>query len=168
MNPAREALDLLRQRVTIADVDSLGNSERRQLASICQHWASLIRPSADQANSCSEIAVIRYNRGERARVKQIIRDCEQLNEKGLNFVHHVSLALAGEFPRLKLEAHGANGHRYVMKQIMQLAELLNEEGLDRMSENIQKAVTDYGDFLSKRPASAKVVSLVLAENYSGA
>lgn len=44
MNPAQQALDLLRNKVTAADVAALNNQERRQLESICLHWAALIQP----------------------------------------------------------------------------------------------------------------------------
>jgi len=44
MNPAQQALDLLRNKVTAANVAALSDQERRQLESICLHWAALIQP----------------------------------------------------------------------------------------------------------------------------
>lgn len=54
MNPAQQALDLLRNKVSAADVAALGEQERRQLESICLHWAALIQPpkSTTPAGAC--------------------------------------------------------------------------------------------------------------------
>lgn len=44
MNPAKQAIELLRNKVTAVDVAALGDQERQQLESICLHWAALIQP----------------------------------------------------------------------------------------------------------------------------
>lgn len=46
MNPAQQALDLLYNRVRLADVEAMTDAERRQFAEILHHWLLLSKPSA--------------------------------------------------------------------------------------------------------------------------
>ena len=41
---AHQALDILRNRLTIGDLDRLSEAERRQFVEILHHWAVLAQP----------------------------------------------------------------------------------------------------------------------------
>lgn len=46
---ARQALDLLRNRLSVADLGQLSAVERRQFAEICRHWFLIVNDSTGGA-----------------------------------------------------------------------------------------------------------------------
>ena len=47
MNPAKQALDLLRNQKTLTDLATMTPTERQQFAAILNHWLQMTQPAGD-------------------------------------------------------------------------------------------------------------------------
>lgn len=57
MNTAQQALELLRNKMTGAELDELNEEQRQQFSEICHHWSMLARPANKPASSSDMIEV---------------------------------------------------------------------------------------------------------------
>lgn len=169
MNTAQQALELLRNKMTAAELDDLSEEQRQQFAEICHHWSMLASPANKQSRKISDampdqenknvegMEVIRYKKGKRDKVERIVQGCQRLNSDGLWFVGYVARDLAGRFPRIKLDVPNIDEQPLSMKPILELAELINDDGLDKLLANIDKAFNRCEFRLARHQTVADVI-----------